>query len=438
MAIQTMGLDYSWLVNLAEMISQNRQQPSGAQATPKPAQGVAAPEKTQYQLDKEQRREDLLSRQTREHEILLKQMEVDSKLAEAISKERIAGMGAEAGTEQTQIAGAAQVAASQKTTMEKGYELMDMLWSMDKPSRDEFVSRLEAKRTENQAAQTDRPASTISSGGTTIPITSAPRETVGDPNDPLTALEEIGVYNSETGLSEPKPTGAAAKPEIDQYMELLDDMLTKNPQSMIAITTGEGWDELKETMRTIGEEAGFGEDIIDSGIAMFEALIPEPEGEPEPSPLSKSWGGVKTTAANVAPFIHEALHPEEKTTEEEKLAEQWKSGAGRVGEASEFGKSLAEFMERIVTGPFYPAYEKSVSKKTNKPVVEKPTPKEAGGITEQDLITEMGTWDKEKVKAFQIVAKKAGLYKGEINGLHSNELNNAMKEYYKGHKEEWE
>ena len=78
-----------------------------------------------------------------------------------------------------------------------------------------------------------------------------------------------------------------------------------------------------------------------------------------------------------------------------------------------------------------------VNKETGKPIKE-PTPKEVGGITEQDLITEMGTWDKDKIKAFQKVAKEAGLYKGEINGLHSNELDNAMKEYYKGHKEEWE
>jgi len=423
MAIQTMGLDYGWLVNLAEMISRNRQQPSGPRGATGLSTGVKGePEKTQYQLDKEQRREDLLSGQTREHEILLKQMEVDSKLAEAMSKERIAGVETEAGTEQTQIAGAAQVASSQKTTMEKGYELMDMLWSMDKPSRDEFISRLEAKRTENQAVQTDRPVSTISSGGTTIPITSAPREPVGDPNDPLTALEEIGVYNSETGLSEPKATGAAAKPEIDQYMELLDDMLTKNPQSMIALTTGEGWEELKETMRTIGEEAGFGEDTINSVITMFEGLIPEPKGEPEPSPISKAWGGVKTTAANVAPFIHEALHPEEKTTEEEKLAGQWEEAAGKVPETSEFAKNLAEFMETIVTGPFHPAYEKAVSKRRGKPVVEKPTPKEVEEITEQDFKSQISKWPKEQTKQLEVAAKAEGL---------------TTWEYYKKHKEEF-
>ena len=431
------------------MISRNRQKTTGAVSS----KGTAAPEKNRYEVEQEQKREDLLAGQQREHEIALKQMDIDSSessaLAQAMSKERIATMGAEAGTEQTEIAGTAQVASSQKTTMEKGYELMDMLWSMDKPSRDEFVSRLEAKRSENQAVQADKPQSTISSGETTIPITSAPRESVGDPNDPLTALEEIGVYNSEAGLSEPKSTGAAAKPEIDQYMELLDDMLSKNPQSMIALTTGKGWEELKETMRTIGEEAGFGKDTINSVITMFEELIPEQEAEPEPGIISKAWGGIKeavtpTSSLNVA--LEKELgvtktmseHPgipfgEARAAEEGEAGPAFESLAKGIG--PEFGASLADFMTRIITGPFY---EKSkVSRETGKPTKE-PTPKEVGGITEQDLITEMGTWDKDKIKVFQKVAKEAGLYKGEINGLHSNELDNAMKEYYKGHKEEWE
>jgi len=462
MAIQTMGLDYSWLVNLADVISRARQKPTGGVTVSRPAQGTAAPEKTRYQIEKEQRREDLLAAQQRKHDVLLKQMDIDAKLAEAMSKERIASMGAKAGTEQAQIAGAAQIGAAQKTTMEKGYELLDMLWHMDEPSRNEFISRLEAKRAENQQVAGERPVSTITSGGRTITLPGSTEEPVKDPNDPLTALEEIGVYDSETGLSGPKLTGTAAKPEIEQLNDLIDDMLSDNIEYMKVFTTGEGWEELKEDdmlsdnieymkvfttgegweelkerMITIGQESGFGEDVINSVVSMYEAIVPEPKPEPEPGPLSRAWSGVETTAANIAPFIRQALHPEERTPETEALARLWKEGAGRVGEPSEAIKSFAEMMERMVTGPFYPAYVKAVSKRKGEPVVKEPEAKEVEEVTEQDLITELGTWDEDTIKSFQTAAKKAGLYKGKVDGKISHALENAMKEYYKTHKEEW-
>ena len=133
MPVQTMGLDYSWLINLADIISRARQQPTGGGggAGARPAQGTAAPEKTRYQLEQEQRREDLLTSQERQHEIALKEMDIESKLAEIMSKEKIAEIGAAAGTEEAQIGAAGTVAAAQKTTMEKGYEFLEMLMKAD-------------------------------------------------------------------------------------------------------------------------------------------------------------------------------------------------------------------------------------------------------------------------------------------------------------------
>jgi len=439
MPVQTMNLDYSWLINLADIISRARQQaptgqpPTSAYAGPTSTLGK---EKSQQELEK---REDLVNEQTRQHEILLKQMDIDEKLAEAMSKERIAKMSAEAGTEQTQIGAAGQVAAAQKTSMEKGYEFLEMLMKADEKTANGIIASLEAKREEKAREAGTRPVSTIETGGITkeLPGTEVER----DPNDPLTWLEDVGAYAPGAGAPRGKATGAQAKPEIDQYLELVDDLLDKNPQSIIAITSGKGWDELKEQMRTIGAEAGFAEDVINAGIAMYEAMVPEFEGEPEPSPLSKAWTGAKTTAKttmeNVAPFIHQALHPEERTPETKAQARSWEEAAGKVGEAPEAVKSFAELMEKIVTGPFYPAYAKVRSKETGKPVVKEPVAKEVGEITEQDVVTEMRTWDKEKVIEFQKAAKKAGLYKGPINGLHSNELDNVMKKYFKEHPEEW-
>ena len=380
MAIRTMNLDYGWLINLADIISRARQQPTGkaptsAYAGPTSTLGEG---KTRYQLEQEQRREDVLTTKEREHEVALKQMDIDSKLAEAMSKERIATMGAEAGTEQAEIGAAGMVGAAQKTTMEKGYEFVDMLMKADEKTASAIIASLEAKRAETAGEGGVRPVSTISSGGEVITLPGTKEGVAGDPNDPLTWLEEVGAYTPGGEAPRPKATGAAAKPEIDQYLDLIDDMLDKNPQSIIAITTGKGWDELKERMRTIGAEGGFAEDVINSGISMYEALVPEFEEEVEGKGLlSKVWGGVETTAANIAPFIHQALHPEEKGIEEEKLAKQWEEAAGKVGEPSEAVKSFAEFIETIITGPFHPAYKEYKGKRRGVPTKE---PEEGGGL----------------------------------------------------------
>ena len=434
MPVQTMGLDYSWLVNLADIISRARQEPAPARAKAGAAYKGGAyrePEKTRYQLEKEERREDLLATQTREHEMALKKMDIDAKLAEAMSKERIATMGAEAGTEQAQIGAAGQVGAAQKTTMEKGYEFLDMLMKADEKTANGIIASLEAKRAERAGGVGARPVSTIETGGVTMELPGAAEEVAKDPNDPLTWLEDIGAYAPGAEAPRGKATGAQAKPEIDQFKDLVDDMLDKNPRSIIAITSGKGWDELREDMRTIGVEAGFGKDTIDSVIAMYEAMVPEFEEPPEGGGL----GG----------FIGKALTPfgvgrEELPPEAVPGAETYKGGAGAfkegaplVEKAPGFARTLEEFIETAITGPFHPAYKKWKSKKTGK-VVKTEKKKE---LTEQDVVTEMRTWDKEKVMEFQRVATKAGLYKGPINGLHSNELDNVMKKYFKEHPEEW-
>jgi len=305
----------------------------------------------------------------------------------------------------------------------------------------------EAKRAENAGAQEDRPVSTISSGGTTINL---PGSTpVGDPNDPLTALEAIGAYNPETGVADPKLTGAAAKPEIEQFKDLIEDMFGKNPDYMTAMLSGEGWEDVRDSMRAMGEEAGFSEETINSGIAMWEALVPEPKPPPEPGTISKAWSGVKEAVTPGSPLnkaIEERLGVTETMSKypgipfgEARAAEEGVAGPAFEGLAKgispEFGANLADFMTRIITGPFY--NKSQVSRETGKPITKEPEVKEVGEITEQDLITEMGTWDEDTVKAFQDVAKKAGLYKGEVNGKISHALESAMKEYYKTHKEEW-
>jgi len=301
MAIQTMGLDYSWLINLADIIAKARQQPSAPKETP----GLSTPgfierfkaeEKEKAGLEREEK----LLRDKFAHETELKKMELESKeataLAQALSKERIAGVGAEAGTEQARIAGAATVGAAQKTPIERGYELVDMLMSADEDTANAIIAELEARDEAYRQQQGVRPPSTISSGGVTIPI-GGEGEVTGDPNNPLRDLEAIGAYTPGGGAPRPKATGAAAKPDIEQFKDLIEDMFVNNPDYMTAIYTGKGWDVIKDRMRTVGEEAGFGEETINSVIAMWEALVPEyeeeEEKEGEPGPLTKAWGGVK-------------------------------------------------------------------------------------------------------------------------------------------------
>ena len=460
MPVQQIGLDYSWLTNLADIIAQARgTQPVSAKPTtakqvgPVLGQGPgpAIPggptyqagkgEKTQYQIDKERRREDLLAERTRKHEILLKQMEIDSKLAEAMSKERIAGVGAEAGVEQAQIGAAGQVAATQRTTMEKGYELIDALWKMDKPSRDGIISGLEAKRAEKAGQAGERPISTISSGGVTMELPGTTEE-VRDPEDPLTWLEAAHVYNSETGISEPKPTGAA-KNEVEEFYEMVDGMIGGDIAGMAAMLSEEGGTAgLMEKIEVLGAETGQSQEVIDKVKEIYRVLTGASEPSPTIEPPSKEGGGLSEAIGGaLTPF---GVGREELPPEAVGGSEAYLGGAGafeelpKVEKAPGFAKTLEEFIETVVTGPFHPAYVKWKDKRTGKPVVKEPVPaKEVGEITEQDVITDMGTWSKEKIEEFQTVAKEAGIYKGPINGLHSNELDSAMKEYFKGHKEEW-
>lgn len=445
MPIQTIPLDYSWMVNLANMIAQAREQerqrkweekrerPTVTGAGKMTAEQRYAPgfiekfkaeEKEKAGLEREER----MTQEQFAHEIELKKMELEStkatSLAEAMSAERIAGVGAEAGIEEARIGGAAVVGAAQKTTMEKGYEFVEMLMDMDEESANQLIANLEAKR----AQQVEGPPSTITAEGRTITLPSAPP--TKDPNDPLTWLEGIGAYTEGGGAPRPKPTGAAAKPETEQFNELIDDMLTKNPQYIIALTTGKGWDEAREAMRTIGGEAGFSDETIDSVISMYEAIVPKYE-EPE------EGGGLAGAIKSVLTPL--GLGREELPPEAVPGAEAYLGGAGApkeaplVEKAPGFAKNLGEFIETIITGPFHPAYKEWKGKKTDKVV--KTEKKEE--LTEQDVVTEMRTWSKGKVEEFQAVAKKAGLYKGPINGLHSKELDNVMRKYFKEHPEEW-
>jgi len=360
-------------------------------------------------------------------------MDMESALAEAMSKERIAGVGAEAGTEQARITGAAGVAATQKTTMEKGYEFIDMLMKMDEKSANELISTLEARRTQGAGQVGERPVSTISSGGRTISLPGTTKEVAGDPNDPLTWLEEIGAYTPGGGAPRPKPTGTA-KNEVEEFMGMVDDMIGGDIAGMAAMLSGEGGTEkLLEKIEVLGTEAGISREVIDSVKEIYRAMAPAYKPPPE------EGGGL-------AGIIQSILNPTgaEVTPETEAGAELWKEGAGAFEEAPKvektpgFAKTLEEFIETVVTGPFHPAYEKWKDKRTGKPVVKEPVPaKEVGEITEQDVITEMGTWSKEKIKEFQTLAKERGLYKGPINGLHSNELDTVMKEYFKKYRDEW-
>jgi len=392
----------------------------------------------EWKADEEAKRQEKLDALQREHELKMKQMELDSAqstaLADAMSKERIAGVGAEAGKEQAKIGAAGQVAASKRTTMEKGYELIDALWNMDKASRDDIISGLEAKRAEKAKLKGDRPMSTISSGGMTIPITGE-REEVRDPEDPLTWLEDAYVYNSETGLSEPKPTGAV-KNDVEEFYGMVDDMIGGDIAGMAAMLSGEdGIEKLMEKIEVLGTEAGISRETIDSVKEIYRAAAPAMKPPPEEG---GGLGGIIQSILNPTGAV--------ETPETEAGAELWTGGAGRgldteaplAKKAQGFPETLEDFLETIITGPFHPAYEKWKDKRTGKTVTKELAPTdEIGEATEQDAITEMGTWDKDKIKEFQTMAKDEGSYKGPINGLHSNELDAAMRKYFKTHKDEW-
>lgn len=459
MPVQTIGLNYQWLIDLAKMAAEAKMyedsQKVQAKVTPQTTAiraagpGPAIPGGPTYAAreaeEKEKaglEREERMTQEQFAHEIELKGMELESKkatsLADAMSKERIAGVGAEAGVEQAQIGAAGQVAAAQKTTMEKGYEFVKMLMDMDKESANQLISNLEAKRTQ----QVEGPPSTITMGDITKELPgAAPTE---DPNDPLTWLEEIGAYTEGGGAPRPKVTGAQKNP-VEEFYNMVDDMIGGDIAGMAAMLSGEGGvEQLMEKIDTLGFEAGIDRGVIDSVKEIYRAMTGIVKVDPEEK--EPYWGipkAAKTTIENIAPFISQAIHPEERTPEIKALARQWEEAAEKVGEPSKefkgFAKNLEEFVETIMTGPFHPAYTKWKEKRTEKPVEVEPTPtKEVGKITEQDVITDMGTWDKERIKEFQTVAKKAGIYKGPINGLHSDELDSAMRKYFKEHPEQWE
>jgi hypothetical protein len=421
------------------MINEQRQQPTGTTG----ARGPSYAEKVgeQHRWAAEQEREEKMTKEKYEHEILLKKMDIDARtsegLAEAMSKERIAGVGAEAGTEQARIGAAGQVGAAQKTSMEKGYEFVDMLMQMDKAGADELISSLLAK----EAGQAkERPLSTITSGGRTVTLPGALEEAVGDPNNPLTWMREIG-FDPEAGAPRPKVTGKPAN-EVEELMDLVDDYIGGNLVEMADMFSKPGGtDKLMSRIDTLGTEAGFSTEAIDSVKEIYRAM-----SGPREEDVGEEGGGLGGAIKNI--LTPGGLGREELPSEATAGSEAYLEGAGAFKEGAPlaekepgFARTLEDFIETTIAGPFSEKYKEYRGKRRGiaEPVgTVEPTPtKEEGELTEQDVITEMSTWDKDKIKEFQRIAKKAGLYKGEINGLISHTLEDAMKKYYKDHKEEW-
>ena len=434
MAIQTMGLDYGWLVDLAKLIAEQRKQSTGgvrgATGLGTPTSSFAEGEESAVSKQVRLAREDKLLEDTRKHEITMQKLQNESPLAVALAQER-------GGTEQAKIGAAGQVAAAQKTTADKAKETIDLLLQMTPEGQGEFVNSLKAKRAESQGGIPS--GGTISSGGKTINLPGSQQQK-GDPNDPLSWIEETYGADAETVIAnlQPKTVAVGAQKTAANLFDDFQKVTKGDLNTMMTMLAGEqGLTQMLDVLQQVGESNKYPQQVIDDVKATITGMAPK-------TVVTGGDTGKVEGGGGIARAIQKLLNPTGAVTtpETETSAELWKGGAGAferglptVEKEPGFASDLQDFIETAFTGPFHPAYEKWKEKKTGKVVKE--VKKEAGEITEQDVITEMGTWDKEKIKAFQTAAKKAGLYTGPINGLHSNGLDNAMRKYFKEHPEEW-
>jgi len=434
MAIQTMGLDYGWLVDLAKLIAAQRKQPTGGgvqSAYAGPTSSFAAGEESAVSKQVRLAREDKLLEDTRKHEITMQKLQNESPLAVALAQER-------GGTEQAKIGAAGQVAAAQKTTADKAKETIDLLLQMTPEGQGEFVNSLKAKRTEGQGGMPS--GGTISSGGKTINLPGSQQQK-GDPNDPLSWIEETYGADAETVIAnlQPKTVAAGAQKTAANLFDDFQKVTKGDLSTMMTMLTGEqGLTQMLDVLQQVGESNGYPQKVIDDVKDTITGMAPKT------ADIEGDTGDV-VEGGGIAGAIQKLLNPTGavETPETQAGAELWKGGVGAfergaptVEKEPGFASDLQDFIETAFTGPFYPAYEKWKEGRAGKPT-EVPKPVEAEGINEQDVITEMGTWDKEKVKAFQTAAKKAGLYTGPVDGLHSKQLDNVMKKYFKEHPEEW-
>ena len=439
MAVQQIGLDYSWLVNLAQMLAQERErtkQPqisavpgsvqTGAGAGPGPPL-FATMERQEWKEEEAAKAALAEAEAGRAHEISLKEMDVESALAQAMAQERTSKYTADVGLKGIEAGGVTDIAIAQKTSKEKGKELVEMLWAMDKPSRDEIIALLEKKRDENQAMR----GGTLTSGGRTV---TTPGSTVLDPDDPLTILEDAGVYNPDTGLADPQPKGTVPTTQklASDLTKQIDGMFEGlNMRIMLGIVEDENWDLLESIVEDVGAAGQYPEDIIEGEVKRRKAIYEESVKRNKPT---------DTEERNIlGEVIHQIRHPEEGTEVTEEMSEMYKGGAGAYTAeepipTSNMLTTIRDFINTAFGGGL--TSRGKLSKKTGLPV-EEPTHMEVGEISEQDVVTEMGTWSKEKVKEFQTLAKAEGMYKGPISGLHSGALEDAAKEYFKKHKDEW-
>jgi hypothetical protein len=453
MAIQTMGLDYSWLVDLAKLIAQARQQPTGgikgatglgapSTSTSMQPSGVAleSPEEVAYY---ERKRTEKAAEAVPEHEVAMQKLVNEGALAQAISQER-------GGTEQAKIAAAGQVAAAQKTTADKAKETIDLLLQMTPEGQKEFMNNLKAKRTENQGGIPS--GGTITSGGKTITTPGTSKSV--DPNDPLGWIEETYGVDAETVIAnlQPKTVAEGAQKTAANLLDDFQKIVIKGDlNTMLMLLTGEqGATQVLDALQQFGESNGYAQDVIDDVKATISGLAPTVAptgGEENVAPekvvildtlkglVGQVAGGKKgeigeETVGKVAPFIHAALHPKEVSQwspEYATLAGQWKESAAKQPEAgkSDFIDTITNFLETAFKGPSGGGGGAATALTAKKKVGQQVGP------TVNDAIADMKTWDTKTIKAFQ---KKVGI---KEDGKMSQGLIDAMKVYFEKHKDEW-
>jgi hypothetical protein len=431
MDIQTMGLDYGWLVDLAKLIAAARQQPA-TQGAPTgavsvspyagptssfPSSGVAGESAEEVAYYNRQRAEKEAGAQ-REHEITMQGLVNQPALAQAISQER-------GGVEVAKIGAAGQVAAAQKTTADKAKETIDLLLQMTPEGQAEFVNSLKAKRAESQGSTPS--GGTITSGGRTVTTPGAAKAT--NPNDPLSWIEETYGADAETVIAnlQPKTVAAGAQKTAANLLDDFQKLVIKGDLNtmLTLLTGGQGVTQVTDALQQFGESNGYPQEVIDDVKATITGL----------APATTTTGGEgnenKTEKKGlIAGTIQKAMHPEElgqTPAETQEYSKLWQSGAGPE-KPTEMGQSIKDFF----TTAFAPIL--GMLPKKGEPVLAEPTKKSVGkqvGPTVEDAIAAMKTWDTNKIKAFQ---KKVGV---NPDGKMSLALVNAMKAYYEKHKEEW-